>query len=309
MLLFKPKFWDKKYISFFSILLLPITFLIRMLIFIKKYFIKKHQFSIPVLCVGNIYLGGTGKTPLSIEIFKILKDLNMKPAFIRKKYDSYQDEVKLQEQVGSVFQNKKRAEAIKEAIDKKKNVVILDDGLQDISIKKNLSIVCFNEQQWIGNGLTIPSGPLRESLSAIKKANLVIINGKKNINIEQKILSKNKEIKIFYTKHTAQNIHHFENKKVISFAGIGNPENFFNLLKDNMVNIIEKIRFPDHYQYSKKDLENLINKKNEKNAILLTTEKDFLRIEENFKENINFLKIKTEFEDKNNFINEIKKFI
>ena len=82
----------------------------------------------------------------------------------------------------------------------------------------------------MGNGLIIPSGPLREGLSALKRANCVVINGEKNRDIENKIFSKNKEIKIFYTKYRAKNISEFKNKKVIAFAGIGNPDNFFDLL-------------------------------------------------------------------------------
>ena len=85
MKFFKPKFWDKNKISLFSILLFPIALLLKLLIFFKKLFSKKYQFSIPIICVGNIYLGGTGKTPLCIEIFSILKNLNKKPVFIRKR--------------------------------------------------------------------------------------------------------------------------------------------------------------------------------------------------------------------------------
>ena len=206
MSFFKPKFWDKNQVSLFSILLFPITLIIKLLSFFKRSMTKTHQCSIPVICVGNIYLGGTGKTPLCIEIFSILKDLNMNPVFIRKKYDSFQDEVNLQKQIGPIYQSRKRIEALKDAIQNKANVAILDDGFQDFSINKNLSIVCFNEKQWIGNGLVIPSGPLREDLSALKRANCVVINGEKNRDIENKIFSKNKEIKIFYTKYRAKNI-------------------------------------------------------------------------------------------------------
>jgi len=181
----------------------------------------------------------------------------MNPVFIRKKYGSFQDEADLQKQIGPIYQNKKRIEAIREAIQNKANVAILDDGFQDFSINKNLSIVCFNEKQWIGNGLVIPSGPLREDLSALKRADCVIINGEKNIDIETTILNKNKEVKIFYIKYIAQNIEEFKNKKVTAFAGIGNPENFFNLLKDNNINVVKEMKFPDHYNYSKKELENL----------------------------------------------------
>ena len=306
---FKPKFWDKNKISFFSILLYPITLLIKLLSFFKRYLTKTHQCTIPIICVGNIYLGGTGKTPLCIEIFSILKNLNMNPVFIRKKYDSFQDEVNLQRQLGPIYQNKKRIEALKEAIQNKANVAILDDGFQDFSINKNLSIVCFDEKQWIGNGLVIPSGPLREELSALKRAECVIINGQKNTDIENKIFSKNKKIKIFYSKHKAKNIDEFKNKKVIAFAGIGNPENFFDLLKNNKLNIVETIKFPDHHKYSKKELENLLSKIKENDTTLLTTEKDYLRISESYRKNIKFLKIKVEIENKSQFIEEIKKII
>jgi len=306
---FKPKFWDKNQISFFSVLLFPITLLIKFLVFFKTLLTKKYISSIPIICVGNIYLGGTGKTPLCIEIFSILKNLNMNPAFVRKKYESFQDEADLMKQVGPVYQNKKRIKAIQEATQNSVNVAILDDGFQDLSIKKNLSIICFNEKQWIGNGLTIPSGPLRESLSALKKVDCVIINGKKNKDIENKIFSKNEKIKIFYSNYKPQNIDEFQSKKIIAFAGIGNPENFFDLLMDNKLNIVGTIKFPDHHKYSEQVLENLSNKIKDNNSILLTTEKDYFRISKNYKKNIKYLKIKVEIKNKNQFIEEIKKII
>ena len=122
-------------------------------------------------------------------------------------------------------------------------------------------------------------------------------------------MEKNKSIKIFYAKYKAENIDNFINKKVICFAGIGNPINFFELLKQNGINAFEEIDYPDHYNYSKKELENLIKKSKEKDALLLTTEKDYLRIDENYKKNIQFLKIKTQLIDQDKFINEIKKII
>ena len=306
---FKPKFWDKNQFSLMSILLFPIALLIKLLNIFKRSITKTYQCSIPIVCIGNIYLGGTGKTPLCIEIFSILKDLNMNPASIRKKYDSFQDEVNLQKQIGPIYQSKKRIEALKEAIQNKANVALLDDGFQDFSINKNLSVICFNEKQWVGNGLVIPSGPLREDLSALKRANCVIINGKKNIDIENEIFSQNKKIKIFYTKYKPQNINEFKNNKVVTFAGIGNPENFFNLLKDNKIDLVEEIKFPDHHKYSENELENLFDKTKRNSAVLLTTEKDYFRISESYKQNIKCLKIEVEIENRNQFIEEIKKII
>ena len=305
----KPRFWDKNKISLFPILLMPVSLVVNLINFFKGFLVAKNNSKIPVICVGNIYLGGTGKTPFAIELFSILKDLNKRSVFIRKKYPSFKDEVELLKLVGPVYENSSRRNAINEAIKNGAEIAILDDGFQDFSIKKNLSIVCFNEKQWIGNGLVIPAGPLRESLQSLQRADCVVINGKKNPVIEKKILEKSKKIKIYYTKYKALNIEDFKNVKVLAFAGIGNPDNFFDLIEYNNIQIFEKISFPDHYYYSDKELENLINKAKKNNATLLTTEKDFLRIDEIYKKNMKYLKIKIEIENKNEFLNEIKKII
>ena len=292
----KPRFWDNDQISLYSIFLLPVSLLMQIINFVRRLMVKSQKFSIPIICVGNIYLGGTGKTPLCSELFSILKNLNKNAVFIRKKYNSFQDEINLLKQIGPVYEKSKRINALDEAIQNKFEVAVLDDGFQDFSVEKDLSIVCFNEKQWIGNGFIIPSGPLREGLSALTRANCVIINGKKNINIENKILKNNKLLKIFYSKYKPQNISYFKNKKLICFAGIGNPINFFDLLKKNEINVLEQTSFPDHHNYSNTEFDILIKKAKENNATLLTTEKDYLRIEEKYRGNINCLKIKIEIE-------------
>ena len=309
MSFFKPKFWDKNQISFYSILLLPIAAIYKLLFFLKKKITKIHRVSIPIICIGNIYLGGTGKTPLSIEIFFILKKLNMKPAFIRKKYDSYSDEENLQKNVGVVFSNKSRLQAINVATKNNVNIGILDDGFQDFSINKNLNIICFDEKKWVGNGFVLPAGPLREELTALKRADCVVIKGRKNINIEDEIIKKNSNIKIFYANYEPQNINEFKNEKVIAFAGIGNPESFFQLLKLNNISIFEEIKFPDHYNYSPKNLDALIKKAEKNKVILITTEKDYYRIDKDYRKNFNFLKVSFEINDKNKFLEEIKRIL
>ena len=305
----KPKFWDKNHISIYSILLLPFSWLILLINKLRSLLIKRNKFSIPVICVGNIYLGGTGKTPISIEIKKILDNLNKKSVFIKKKYIAYKDEINLLKKYGEVLEKSKRVEALKIAVKNNYEAAILDDGFQDFSIKKDISIVCFNSKQFIGNGFTIPSGPLRETLSSLDRANFVLINGKLDINLEKKILEKNKFIKIFYFKYKPLNLEKFKDKKVFCFAGIGNPKNFFELLKESGVNLSNELSFPDHHNYSNNEILNLINKAKESNSILLTTEKDYLRLSTKNRENINYLKIDVEIENKNEFIKEVSKLI
>ena len=114
----------------------------------------------------------------------------------------------------------------------------------------------FNQNQLIGNGLLLPSGPLREGLSSLKNAHIIIINGIKDKLFENKLLNINKRLS-FYSKYT-KNLDQFTNKKLHAIAGIGNPENFFDILEKNNLNIEKKIIFPDHYEFPKNEIENII---------------------------------------------------
>ena len=309
MIINKPKFWDKRNIDFFALLLLPISLIYIVINFIKNINNKGKKFNIPIICVGNIYIGGTGKTPLAIEIYKILKKLKQKPGFIKKYYKDQKDEQLLLKSNGETFLDVSRINAIKSLTNKNKNIAILDDGLQENKINYDLSIACFNEIQWIGNGLIIPAGPLRESLEKLKKINLVFINGKNNSKINKIIKLKNPKIKIFNTRYKFLNLKKIKKKRVIAFAGIGNPSNFFSQLKDNNIKLINTFSFPDHYKYTYNDLKKLIKEAKNKKAILLTTEKDFLRLDKKYKKKINFLSIKLIINKKKLFIQELKKII
>ena len=304
MKIIKPKFWDIKKKTFWSLILFPLTMIYYFIFFIKK-FKKKKNFKIPIICVGNIYLGGTGKTPIVLELFNILKDLNKNPGFVKKYYNYIYDEINMLKNTGPTFVSKNRVEAIENLIAKNHDVAILDDGFQDFSINKNFSLICFSSNQWIGNGFLLPSGPLREPLSAIKRADCIVINGKKNIEIENKIL-KEKDTKIFYSKYIPENIDKFKNNKIIAFAGIGNPINFIDLLNEYNLNIVDTFSFPDHYTYKATDLDLLKKKANKLGATLVTTEKDYIRLDNNLKTNINYLKVKLKIENKESLIELLK---
>jgi len=305
----KPLFWSKNN-NLYSFILFPFSLLIQFLFFFKNIFLKTKKISIPVICVGNIYLGGTGKTPLSIEIVRILKKFNMTPVLVKKFYTDQFDEIDLINSKNiKIIKNSSRYIALKEAEERGFKSVVLDDGFQDHSIYKDLSILCFNEKQLIGNGFTIPAGPLREPLSALRRSKIILINGKKNEDFENKIKSINNEINIFYSKYIAQNSHKFLNENILAFAGIGNPENFFDLLKENNINVEKKISFPDHYNYSKKELDKLLKISKENNLKLLTTEKDFFRIKHFNTIDIDYLTIKLEIINEELFEKELKRHL
>ena len=307
MKIYKPKFWHKKN-SLISFFLLPLSFIFQLLILLQKKFKKKEKFSIPVICIGNIYLGGTGKTPLSIEVAEIFKKFNKNIAIVKKLYKTHDDEFKLIESKKiKLFKNLSRAVSVKEAEIAKFDCVILDDGFQDPSIAKDLNIICFNEEQLAGNEMTLPSGPLREPLSSLKNSQIIVINGQVNEVFEKKIKAISKNISIYYSEYLPSNLHQFTDQKLLAFAGIGNPSNFFNLLKKNNLQVVKKISFPDHYNYSTKELNDLVNFSIKNNLKIITTEKDYFRIAHHKILEIQCLNIKLEIKDKDKFEKEVVK--
>ena len=155
----------------------------------------------------------------------------------------------------------------------------------------------------IGNGFLIPSGPLREGFKSIKRTECIFINGDKNVQFENKINKINKNAKIFYSKYKIKNIENFKNKEIIAFAGIGNPSNFFDLLKKNKINVKNTYSFPDHHNYSQKDFDEIIGDNHIK---IVTTEKDYYRMNDKQKQSCDYIEVDLEIENKNEFINLIK---
>ena len=292
MKLKKPKFWDYKKPSFLSYLLLPFSIILGLIAKIKS----KPKFSnskIKTICVGNIYIGGTGKTSLTIKIKEILDKNNIKACFIKKFYPNQADEQKLLSKNGTLFSNSKRITALDEAIAKGFKVAIFDDGLQDSSIKYDLKIVCFNNLNWIGNGLTLPSGPLRENINSLKFYKNVFLNGNEEslITIKEQIIKINPNMNINSGKYKPLNINEFDkNQSYLVFSGIGNHKTFIEMLKNNKLKIVSDLEYPDHYQYSKKDFYEIVMKAKKYDAKIITTEKDYLRLDSLDKTKVLFIK-------------------
>ena len=280
MKLFKPKFWLKKN-TFLSFFFLPLSVLLQFLILVKKILVKKEKFSIPIICVGNIFLGGTGKTPLCIKLTEIIKKFDKQTAIVKKFYKAHKDEYDLiKSKKIRLFKDTSRTNAIKKAEIENIDCIILDDGFQDPSIYKDLNIICFNGEQLAGNEMTIPSGPLREPFASLADSQLVVINGTFNESFENKIKAVSNEISIYYSEYLPTNLDQFKDQNLLAFAGIGNPNNFFSLLEKNNLHISKKISFPDHYNYSLKELNDLVFYAKNNELKIITTEKDFFRIKE-----------------------------
>ena len=303
----KPKFWDYKKPNILAYFLLPISYLIQFL----KLFKKKSNFKlskIKSICVGNIYLGGTGKTSLSIKINEILNKKKIKSCFVKKFYSNQIDEQRLLENRGKLFTSSKRVDALNLAESEGYEVAILDDGLQDNSINYDLSFVCFNNLNWIGNGLTIPAGPLRESLNNLKKYQHVFLNGNlENLdNIKKQLEEINPKINIHIGEYIPLNIHEFDKKiRYVVFSGIGNHETFLSMLRNNGLNIFKDFEFPDHYKYTSYDIDKILKLSTQMNCKIITTEKDYLRLEKNNTNKINFIKSELKIIDEDKLISAI----
>ena len=300
----KPKFWDKQEPNFFSYILIPITIFFKIIVSLKpKSKIKIKD--IKTICVGNIYLGGTGKTSLAIKIKEILTKKNIKTCFVKKFYTNQFDEQKLLKSYGKLFVANKRIDALNQAVKENYAVAILDDGLQDYSINYDMSLVCFNTINWIGNGMTIPSGPLRESLNVLKNYNNIFLNGvnEDTLEIEKKALKINPNINIHKSKYIPKNLNEFNiNSNYLVFSGIGNHKTFISMLKEYSFKIIKDLEFSDHYNFTDKDLEKIINLAETHNCKVITTEKDYYRLDKKYHESIKFIKSELKLDDEEKLV-------
>ena len=311
MILKKPKFWDFKKPNFFAYLLYPFTIFVEINNIISTFIPKKKFTKIKTICVGNLYIGGTGKTPTSLFLYNLLKKNNINPVTAKKFYKNQLDEQKFLKDNSNFISLSDREEIVKKAIEMKFDIIIFDDGLQEKWINYDIKFACFDSEKWIGNGHLIPSGPLREKMNALKNYHgifLKTVNDDSNLDyIYNKIREINPNIEVFESNIEIKNISKFNiDKNYIIFSGIGNPDSFKKLLLKNKFKIIEEITFPDHYNYQDKDILEIIDKANSNNAEIITTEKDFKRIPQNFKEKISFLEINMKIKDENKLIQFFK---
>ena len=303
----KPKFWDYKKPNIYAYLLKPVAFFIQVVSYFKKRFKTPNIYKkkIKTICVGNFYIGGTGKTSLSIKINDILRQKKIRTCFVKKFYKEQADEQKILKNNGKLFLSLNRADAIAQAENENYQIAVCDDGLQDKSINYDISLVCFNTINWIGNGMTIPSGPMRESIDNLKNYDHVFLNGNlENIEeLKKKIVQINSKINVHLGEYEPVNLNEFNfEDEYLAFSGIGNHQTFIEMIKKNGLKILKDLEFPDHYQYSKKDIDKIANDANKLNCKIITTEKDFLRFDYMEKKKIKFLKSKLQIIDEEKLI-------
>lgn len=306
-----PKFWSSSKPHIMQYVLSPLSMIWQAK---TRSNLRKtgYKANIPVICVGNITIGGAGKTPLSIKLANIYQSYGLRPVFLSRGYGSRNqhpiqvdihrhqakdvgDEPLLLARHAPCFVCRDRAAGAK-AIKAwgKADIIIMDDGMQNPSLQKDFTILVLNGRFGVGNGCIIPAGPLRESLSdGLKRSQIIMIMGEDQHNLAQKAGN----IPTFYAKVKAKLEGHDLTKDYLSFSGLADPEKFKQTLLDNGFKLASHINFADHHPYQKQELEKLTTLAKKHTAQLITTEKDMMRIPEHYQQYIKCLAIELELEN------------
>ena len=307
-----PKFWYLKRDSFLSNSLYPFSLIFRLGTKIRNLVSREKKTTLPIICVGNIVVGGAGKTPVALKIGNMLLKAGYKPHFVSKGYGGLEknntlvkdwhspksvgDEPLLLSEIAPTWIGLNRNKSFQLASENGADCIVMDDGFQNPTLQKDFSIVVINGEQGFGNKRVIPSGPLRESISrGLSRTNLVITIGDMSETVKDKIpkhiplITANFKIK--------EDEMMLKGQRVTAFAGIAYPEKFFNSLKLVKANIVDKISYSDHHIYSEDDLLYLAEIANKNKSILVTTKKDMVRIPKNFRSLVKTIDGFIEFDD------------
>jgi tetraacyldisaccharide 4'-kinase len=319
----KPKFWQIN--GFIAHMLMPLSVPYFLYLRLKNRNFENNniiakKLAAKIICVGNAVVGGAGKTPTAIKICQTIKaqNPNAKIAFISKGYKGSQkapilvdakihtpkqvgDEPLLLANYAPIFVGKNRLQTCELAINNGFEVLILDDGMQDNSLVKDINFLVIDGAYGFGNCMILPAGPLRDRIDyAAKNISAAIIIGKDETGaidfLKRKIYTKllpeqkNIDFKVINAE-IESNQKPFANCNYIGFAGIGRPEKFFDSLRKYNFNLAYTLSFDDHYFYDSNDENNLIQLAQKYNAKLITTEKDFVKLSPEFKKQVEVLKI------------------
>lgn len=312
------EFWYRKK-GLLSILMLPLSLLFWAVSLLKKimYIGREYKSSLPVICVGNIVVGGSGKTPVVIKVVEMLQAKGLKVAVVSRGYKSSLSSSKgvvnidddyTADEVGdeplmiykktgaSVYVSPDRSKSAKVAENHGCDVIVMDDGMQNYTLKKDVIISVFNGKNGVGNGLLMPAGCLRETLCAgVIKTNMVIFMGDDSTGISSRF----SDSIVGNVKAKKADVNKLKKvKNYIAFAGIGKPEKFFNSLEEYDFNVLYNMEFEDHYSYTDGDIKRLLNFSKQEGASLITTDKDYVKISEEFKKDIFVLPVAVEFSNK-----------
>ena len=277
-----------------AFLLLPVSWIYylvgRCVYLLRKICVYKSRR--PIICVGNILAGGVGKTPIVRQIAEFLDAPVVMRGYKKSaKTGNIGDEAVMLARSGiQVHVGDRKSNII--LLDKQSDdntPIVMDDGFQNPKIKKNISVLVFDQSLGYGNGFLIPAGPMRETRRAIKRADAIIVI--RNARPRKRFVLPT-DIPVFYATNKTVSPYGAR-EKLFAFAGIGYPKKFFASLQ----NVVGKKSFADHYQYTDDDLKKLMNLAARRKAKLITTEKDWVRLPDAARDEIKYAKLETIIDD------------
>ena len=296
-----PKFWEKNK-GIWITLLKPVSMIYATLT--KRRVRKKgYKSTLPVICVGNIFVGGVGKTPVSLALGELLHQHEVHFYYINNGYKAEKqnvvvdkrvhtaldvgDEALLLSEVAPTIVNHNRAKGAKLAEKWGARALIMDDGFQNPTLKKDFSFVVIDGKKGFGNGQVLPAGPLREPvLDGLKRAQAIVLVGEDVWGVRFYLERNGVSLPIltghFELDETVVSL--FAGRKVFAFAGLGNPQKFYQSLQDRGIDVVGTEDFPDHYYYTRFDIEAIKKKAN--GLPLLTTEKDGVKLPKGVRQNV-----------------------
>ena len=259
---------------------------------------RGERAGVPVICLGNLTVGGAGKTPAAIAVAQLLHAAHQRPFFLSRGYggrlagpvrvnpamhraSDVGDEPLLLARLAPTVVAHDRAAGARLAQFAGASVVVMDDGLQNSSLAKDLAIIVVDGRRGIGNGHMIPAGPLRAPLGIqIQKAHALIVVGPPDGAARVLDRASERGMTIFHAALEPDRsvIAAIGARKVLAFAGIGNPEKFFATLTAAGIGVAERAKFPDHHPYTTAEAQNLVARAQAKGLLLVTTEKDLVRL-------------------------------
>jgi tetraacyldisaccharide 4'-kinase len=277
---------------------------------------KGLKAGIPVLCVGNYHVGGAGKTPTVLALAKLLRELGETPVVLSRGYggklrgpvrvdparhaaSDVGDEPLMMADALPVVVSRQRSEGVPLARAQGATVILMDDGFQSPAIVKDASLIVIDGSRGIGNGQVFPAGPLRAPLRpqlARTDALVILGTGSAANTIAAEIAAQGKPVLSAHLKPDAAQVAELRGKRVLAFAGIGDPARFFNTLRASGIDVVAERAFADHHPYSQAEIESLITEAKRDGLALVTTEKDLARLKDRSQQIVPF-KVTLEFED------------
>jgi tetraacyldisaccharide 4'-kinase len=253
---------------------------------------------VPVLCVGNYHVGGAGKTPTVLALAKLLRELGETPVVLSRGYGGklrgpvrVDPERHAAADVGDeplmlaaslpVVVARKRADGVPMARSLAATVILLDDGFQSPAVAKDTSLIVIDGNRGLGNGQVFPAGPLRAPLRPqMARTDVLIIVGKGTAAdaVAAEIVAQDKPVLRAHLAPSEASVATLRGKRVLAFAGIGDPSRFFATLKSSGIDVVRQRTFADHHAFSKSEIDGLIAEAGREALTLVTTEKDLARL-------------------------------